>query len=85
VLDLVPLCDRVTKLTAMCKRCADGTPALFTFAAAAEAVAANEAGVPCVGSDDRYVPLCRRHYLDARHPAVLIPCRESMENLVGRI
>lgn len=85
VLDLVPMCDRVTKLTAMCKRCADGTPALFTFAAAAEAVAANEAGVPCVGSDDRYVPLCRRHYLDARHPVILLPNQENMENLVGRI
>jgi thymidine kinase len=85
VLELVPLCDRVTKLTAMCKQCADGTPALFTFAAAADAVAANEAGVPCVGSDDRYVPLCRRHYLSARHPVVLTPCRDSMENLLGRV
>ncbi len=30
ILDCIPLADKVTKLTALCKRCANGTPALFT-------------------------------------------------------
>ena len=88
VLDLVPHCDRVTKLTAMCKRCGDGTPALFTFAAGAQAAAANAEGVPCVGTDDLYVPLCRKHYLGARFPASIpssTPCADAHANLIGRI
>lgn len=86
VLDLVPHCDRVTKLTSMCKRCADGTPALFTFAAGAQAAEANAEGVPCVGSDDLYVPLCRKHYLEARCPPVAHrPCADTHTNLIGRI
>jgi hypothetical protein len=88
VLDLIPHCDRVTKMTAMCKLCADGTPALFTFAAGAQAAAANAEGVPCVGTDDIYIPLCRKHYLSARFPASSphsIPCRDTHANLIGRI
>ena len=65
VLDLVPFADRITKLTAMCKQCADGTPAIFTHAYgdAAEAAAAGEA---CVGAGEKYVPMCRKHYLAAK-------------------
>ncbi len=66
VLDLVPLADRITKLTAMCKLCADGTPAIFTFAAADDAVAATAAGEACVGAADKYMPMCRKHYLAAQ-------------------
>ena len=65
VLDLIPICDRVTKLTAMCKTCADGTAALFTFATGAAATIASEAGVPCVGGAEAYIPLCRRHYMES--------------------
>jgi thymidine kinase len=85
VLELVPLCDRVTKLTAMCKRCGDGTPALFTFAAGAQAAAANAEGVPCVGSDELYIPLCRKHYLSARFPEILTPSIDVIHDLTGRI
>ena len=73
VLDLVPLSDKVTKLTAMCARCGDGTAALFTLATASESAAANGAGVPCVGGAEAYVPLCRHHYLTARSPVLLTP------------
>lgn len=72
VLDLVPLCDKVTKLTAMCKLCADGTPALFSAAVAADATAANEAGVPCVGGEERYMPVCRKHFKTLKEPEILI-------------
>lgn len=72
VLDLIPLADRVTKLTAMCKRCRDGTPAIFTFAHTNKAESSAIAGVPCVGADEQYVPLCRKHYLAGKKPVVLL-------------
>ena len=72
VLDLVPLCDKVTKLTAMCKLCADGTPALFSAAVAADATAANEAGVPCVGGEERYMPVCRKHFKALKEPVATL-------------
>ncbi len=73
VLDLVPFADRITKLTALCKFCADGTPAIFTFAAADDAVAAAAMGEACVGAADKYTPMCRKHYLAARKPVLLEP------------
>ena len=72
VLDLVPLADRITKLTAFCKLCADGTPAIFTHAAADDAVAAAAMGEACVGAADKYAPMCRKHYLAARKPTLLV-------------
>ena len=64
VLDLIPLCDRVTKLTAFCKECSDGTPALFTY----DNYVLNEASVgePQVGGVERYEALCRKHFLDKK-------------------
>lgn len=58
LLQLVPLADTVTKLTALCKKCGDGTEALFT--------AALKRGVKPqvhVGGEESYEPLCRRHWL----------------------
>lgn len=52
LLDLVPLCDKVTKLTSNCK-C--GSPAIFSHRITSE----NE--VVIIGSD-MYVPLCRACY-----------------------
>jgi thymidine kinase len=71
VLDLIPMCDRVTKLTAMCKKCKDGTPAIFTFANNSETESRVEAGVPCVGADEQYIPLCRKHYAEGKSGNVL--------------
>lgn len=79
VLDLVPHCDRVTKLTAMCKQCKDGTPAIFTFAAREDAATAANDGRPCVGADEKYVPLCRKHFTLARNPPS--PCFEDHANI----
>jgi thymidine kinase len=58
ILELVPLCDRVTKLTAFCKKCSDGTPALFTFDTY-ESVSAQIK----VGGSERFTSLCRKHFL----------------------
>jgi thymidine kinase len=80
VLDLVPMADRVTKLTAMCKYCGDGTPAIFTFAHNPATEAAIAGGsVINVGSDEKYVPLCRKHYLQGHHAAVLKPSYEDVQ------
>lgn len=64
VLDLVPLADSVTKLTAMCLYClreqsgnGSGAPALFSLRIAPD----NEQEV--VGGADKYAPVCRRHYV----------------------
>ncbi len=73
VLDLIPYADRYTKLTAFCKLCADGTPALFTFAASDDAVASAAAGEACVGAADKYMPMCRKHYLAAKEGITLLP------------
>jgi thymidine kinase len=86
VLDLIPHCDRVSKLTAMCKQCRDGTPAIFTFAAREDAAVAANDGRPCVGADEKYVPLCRRHFNQA-HNAADAPAhtQESVGNNIDDI
>lgn len=66
ILDLVPLADRISKLTAFCTECADGTPAIFTYAKRDDAVAAAADGIPCVGGDEKYTPLCRKHFLGSK-------------------
>jgi len=57
ILQLVPLADTITKLTALCKRCGDGTPALFTYSTAKKSTQV------CVGDGSAYEALCRKHYL----------------------
>jgi thymidine kinase len=58
VLDLIPVADKYTKLKAECRFCGDGTAALFTkrFSADTEQV--------CVGGEETYKAVCRKHYLD---------------------
>ena len=58
ILQLVPLADTITKLTALCKRCGDGTPALFTYSTAKKSTQV------CVGDSSAYQALCRKHYLE---------------------
>jgi thymidine kinase len=57
LLQLIPLADRITKLTSFCKVCADGTPALFTYGRPATQ------DTVCVGGADVYMPVCRMCYL----------------------
>ncbi len=60
ILDLIPYCDKLTKLTSLCKRCGDGTPALFSAC-----VKGNKNGQQvCVGGEEMYEPMCRKHYLE---------------------
>ncbi len=59
VLALVPLADSVKKLTALCRCCGDGTPAIFTRA---RVVRSASEGQVAVGGADMYEPVCRRHF-----------------------
>ena len=56
LLDLIPICDKVTKLRALCGKCKDGTPAPFSFRNS------NSTEQVLIGADDIYVPLCRMCY-----------------------
>ena len=59
VLDLIPLCDSVTKLTGgTCSGCAEA-PALFSMR-----IVANKDDQELVGGADTYRPVCRRCYVE---------------------
>jgi thymidine kinase len=55
ILDLIPLCDKVTKLTSLCSICKNGTPGIFSKRITTE----KEQTI--VGSDN-YIPVCRKCY-----------------------
>ncbi len=55
VLDLIPVSDSVTKLSADCAYC--GQPALFSLRIAADQ------RQEVVGGADKYAPVCRHHYV----------------------
>lgn len=57
ILDLIPYCDTCTKISALCKRCNDGTPAIFSHRNS------NSNKQIEVGASD-YEALCRKHYLE---------------------
>ena len=60
ILDLIPYCDKITKLTSLCKRCGDGTPAIFSACVKGD----KHGQQVCVGGEDMYEPMCRKHYLE---------------------
>lgn len=55
ILDLIPLCDKVTKMTSLCSLCKNGTPGLFSMRLT------NEKEQMLVGSSN-YIPVCRYCY-----------------------
>lgn len=55
ILDLIPLCDKVNKLTSLCSICKNGTPAIFSMRIT------NEKEQTVIGSDN-YLPVCRVCY-----------------------
>ena len=59
MMDILPLADRIEKLSALCKSCMDGTPAHFTRRAGSVSTKQTE-----VGADDIYVAVCRKHYTE---------------------
>ena len=55
ILDLIPLCDKVTKLTSLCSLCKNGTAGIFSMRLT------NEKEQTVVGSEN-YIPVCRECY-----------------------
>ena len=55
ILDLIPLCDKVTKLSSLCSLCKNGTPGIFSLRLT------KEKQQTLVGSDN-YIPVCRKCY-----------------------
>ncbi len=58
VLRLIPHAEKVVKLSALCKRCRDGTPANFTMRVT------KDESQTVVGSDDVYEAVCRAHFIE---------------------
>ena len=55
ILDLIPLCDKVTKMTSLCGKCKNGTLAIFSLRIT------KEKEQFLIGSDN-YIPVCRKCY-----------------------
>jgi thymidine kinase len=60
MLDLIPLCDTVTKLTSLCSICKDGTRGIFSMRLT------KEKEQTLVGSKN-YIPVCRKCYEQKTH------------------
>jgi thymidine kinase len=71
ILELIPHCDKVTKLQSLCSQCKNGKVAIFSHRLT------EEDSQILIGSDI-YVPLCRKCYLKANaveYPSMsLSPC-----------
>ena len=57
IIKLIPICDTVDKLTAYCIKCNNGTLGPFT-----KKISTSECIVD-IGGIDKYIPVCRNHYL----------------------
>ena len=55
ILDLLPIADSITKLKSKCNTC--GAEAIFTHRIS------NEKEQVIIGGSDKYIPLCRNHYI----------------------
>lgn len=55
ILDLVPICDKITKLTSWCAICRNGTPGIYSHRVS------NEQEQLVIGNDN-YISLCRKCY-----------------------
>jgi thymidine kinase len=55
IIDLIPLCDQVRKLSSLCSLCKDGTHGIFSMRLT------KETSQTLVGSDN-YIPVCRNCY-----------------------
>lgn len=56
ILDLIPVCDKIVKLTSLCSKCKNGTPAIFSMRLT------QEKQQTLVGSDN-YIPVCRKCFV----------------------
>jgi thymidine kinase len=57
ILQLIPLCDKVSKLTALCGSCKNGTKAIFTKRIT------NSKEQVLIGEKEHYLPVCRKCFI----------------------
>lgn len=57
ILDLIPLCNKITKLSAICNICNDGTPGDFTKLKSD----IKKTNKILIGDCDKYIAVCRKH------------------------
>ena len=57
ILDLIPMCDKISKLTALCSLCKNGTVAIFSLRLT------KEKQQMLIGTDN-YIPVCRNCYTE---------------------
>lgn len=57
ILELIPHADSVTKKTALCTVCMDGTEAIFSYYKGK-----TKEGQIKIGGEELYIPVCREHY-----------------------
>lgn len=62
ILDLIPFCDKVDKLTSLCTLCKNGTRGIFSMRLT------QETEQTVVGSDN-YIPVCRKCY-ESKHKCI---------------
>jgi thymidine kinase len=55
ILDLFPLCDKITKLTSLCSLCKNGEPGIFSMRL-------NKDKTQMLIGSDNYIPVCRSCY-----------------------
>lgn len=70
VIDIIPLADSVTKLTARCEVC--GQKAFFTLRKTCDTI------TELIGGADVYKPVCRKHYVNNQ-----IVLSQSLKKSVG--
>ncbi|CBI28409.3 unnamed protein product, partial [Vitis vinifera] len=75
VLDVIPLADSVTKLTARCELC--GKRAFFTLRKI------EEMQTELIGGADIYMPVCRQHYVNGQ--AVIEAARNALESRKDKV
>lgn len=56
ILNLIPISDSICKLSALCTKCNDGTPAIFSQRKSLSSE------IVLIGSNNDYEPVCRSHY-----------------------
>lgn len=60
ILRLIPHAEHVSKLSALCLECNDGTEAFFSKKLVASP--SNSDSQICVGAADKYIAVCRKHF-----------------------
>jgi thymidine kinase len=72
ILDLVPLCDKITKFKSLCSICKNGTKAIFTITTSNifdnDKSNNDKSNIIAIGGSEMYSAVCRRCYLHYSTP-----------------